>query len=477
MGADAKSSTTMKVVKIVVPAVVGIIIGLLPVPEGLTVEAMRFIGIFAAVILWLVVDAMPTFIAVILGMALCVFCGVAKYTVAFSGMASSTVWTIIGVFGFAAVISESGLLRRVALIVLSKFPENYTGQIGGIMTTGLVISPLIPSTTAKTAILTPFAMDVAKAFGYAKNGKGITGIFCAAYIASQYLGSAFLSGSLLVFLILGFVPSEIAAEFTWMQWFLACVVWLVVLFVLSYLAIVFLYNPKKDAASHDAENIEKGTTKRKLEELGPLSHNEKIAIGFLAVAFLGWTVGSYFDIDAGIWAILLWGIMIVTGYFKPADFVTKIGWPIVFFVGGILSLASMISSLGISAWLAPIVAPYLAPITVNPYVFIAALCILTYIVRLVIVSQAATVAIFTAALGGVATVMGISPWVVAFVCYMSTLVWHFNFSSTQYMTTMGLTKGEMTTHAKTMPMNFAYMAINLIACVASVPLWQAMGLM
>ena len=97
--------------------------------------------------------------------------------------------------------------------------------------------------------------------------------------------------------------------------------------------------------------------------------------------------------------------------------------------------------------------------------------------RLVIVSQAATVAIFVAALSGVAAAVGISPWVVAFVCYMSTLIWHFEFSSTQFMTTMGLTNGEMTTHKKTLPMNFAYMAINLIACVASVPVWQMMGLM
>lgn len=476
MSAEKKSSMATTALKVVVPLIVGVAIGLMPVPEGLTAEAVKFIGIFAAVILWLIVDAMPTFLAVIVGCALCVLCGVAKYGVAFSGFASSTVWTVIGVFGFAAVISESGLLKRVALLVLSKFPENYKGQIAGIMTTGLVISPMIPSTTAKTAIITPFAMDVAKAFGYKKNGKGITGIFCAAYIASQYLGSAFLSGSLLVFLILGFCPAEVSAQFTWVQWFLACAVWLVVIFVLSYLAIVFLYNPAKDAAGNAAD-IEKGTTKKQLSELGPLSSKEKASIAFLVIAFVGWTAGSYVGLDAGIWAIIIWGFMMVMGYFKPADFVTKIGWPIIFFIGGILSLASMISSLGISSWLAPIAAPILAPITANPFVFIVALCVLTYAVRLVIVSQAATVAIFVAALSGVAATVGISPWVVAFVCYMSTLIWHFEFSSTQFMTTMGLTNGEMTTHKKTLPMNFAYMAINLIACVASVPVWQMMGLM
>ena len=65
MSAEKKSSMATTALKVVVPLIVGVAIGLMPVPEGLTAEAVKFIGIFAAVILWLIVDAMPTFLAVI----------------------------------------------------------------------------------------------------------------------------------------------------------------------------------------------------------------------------------------------------------------------------------------------------------------------------------------------------------------------------------------------------------------------------
>lgn len=522
---DAKAkSPAVKWAKIIIPAIVAIIIGCIPAPEALNLAveqalpagatakagfingvlvttadptnspltgaglvtgaaAMRFIGIFVAVVLWLVLNAFPTWMVVILGMACTIyFCygdaSVSKVSssVAFakvlSGFSGSTLWSIIGVFGFAAVISQSGLLKRLALKVLSWFPDTYIGQVAGILISGFVISPMIPSTTAKTAILTPFAQQVANALGYKKDSKGITGIFCSAYMASQFFGNAFYSGSLIVFIILGFTGSQ---TFDWVSWFLACCIWLVVMVIGSFIAIVTIYNPKRDG--DQAVNFEKGFTKKMYAELPAMSTKEKVSAVFLVIAFLGWAFGSNFGMNAGVWAIMIWAVFVMLGYFDGKDFVSNMSWPMVFFIGGILCLASQITTLGIDDWIAPLMAPAFQPFMSNPYLFILILCVLTYLVRLVIVSQAATTTIFFAGCASVAATFGITPWVIVFTVYMSCLVWHFDFSSSQFMTTFGLTKGEMTTHKATIPMNIAYMVINTIACVASVPLWQMLGLM
>ena len=301
-------------------------------------------------------------------------------------------------------------------------------------------------------------------------------MFSATWIAAGILGCAFLSGAVPVFTILGFLSPEAQAHWTWINWFLAAAVWLVVIAVLSYVAILFLYGPKKGSADGE-KTLEKGFAKQQLAELGPMSRDEKKAAGFLALALLGWIFGKQFGIDSGIWALVIMCLMAITGLMTKQDFTTRISWTTVVFIGGVFSLAAMITALGIDAWLAGILGPIVSPLAANPFIFVAVICIATYIMRLVVISQTATTAIFFASLGGICIATGIDPWVLLFTCYMSTLVWHFSFSNTTYVAALGSTNGELCDHKDTQPMNIAYMVINLVACVASVPVWQAMGML
>lgn len=465
-------------VKIVIPALIGFAIAMVPPPEGLETAAMIYMGIFACSIIWLVLDVISDYVVVIIAMSAFVVFNVADLTTAFAPFAQSTVWLVIGAFAISGVIAKTGLLKRMAFHILKLFPENFRGQITALFATGFIMSPMIPSLTAKGAILAPFASSAAKALGYKKGSKAASGMFCAAWITAGILGCAFLSGAVPVYTILGFLDVEAQAQWTWVHWFLAACVWLVVITVLSYLFIVFWYNPKKEAAQADGEEValEKGFAKRQLAELGPMSRDEKVAGGLLALALLGWIFGSMIGLSSTIVALLVMALMAITGVMDKKDFATRISWTTVVFVGGVFSLAAMITKLGIDVWLAGILGPIVGPLAGNPYLFVAVICIATYLMRVVIISQTATTAIFFAALGGICIASGVDPWVLLFTCYMSTLVWHFSFSNTTYVAAIGSTNGEMVEHKDTQPMNIAYMAINLIACVASVPLWQLMGM-
>lgn len=465
-----------KALQIGVPLILGIVIALTPPPEGLEMAAMIYMGIFVCAILWLVLDVISDYVVVVLAMALFVIFNVADFTTAFKPFAQSSVWLVIGAFAISAVVAKVGLLKRIAFAILKLFPENFRGQVTALFATGIVIAPLIPSLTAKAAILSPFAATASKSLGYEKSSKAATGMFSATWIAAGILGCAFLSGAVPVFTILGFLSPEAQAHWTWINWFLAAAVWLVVIAVLSYVAILFLYGPKKGSAGGE-KTLEKGFAKQQLAELGPMSRDEKKAAGFLALALLGWIFGKQFGIDSGIWALVIMCLMAVTGLMTKQDFTTRISWTTVVFIGGVFSLAAMITSLGIDAWLAGILGPIVSPLAANPFIFVAVICIATYIMRLVVISQTATTAIFFASLGGICIATGIDPWVLLFTCYMSTLVWHFSFSNTTYVAALGSTNGELCDHKDTQPMNIAYMVINLVACVASVPVWQAMGMM
>lgn len=461
-----------KGLSIVLPMVLGGIIGGMTPPGELTREAMIYMGIFLCAIIWLVLNVIPDYIVVILAMALFVVFKIAPISSAFSPFAGSSVWLVIGAFGISAVIGKTGLLKRIAFAILKVFPENFRGQILALFATGFVISPLIPSLTAKASILAPFSATAASALGFEKGSKGARGIFAAMWISSGIFGMAFLSGAVPVFTILGFLSDEEKAAFTWFHWLAASWVWLVVLAALSFVAIMILCNPDKGGQER---NVEKGFAKKSLEALGPMSKDEKLSAVLLALALVGWMTGSIHGIDSGIWAVIIMCLMAVTGLLTKKEFMTKISWPTVFFIGGVFSIAAQIQKLGIDQWLATILSPILAPVVGNVYILIPVICITTYLLRCVVISQTAVTAIFFATLGGISRAAGINPWVILFVCYNSTLVWHFSFTNTTYVAAFGATGGEMVSHNDNQPMNIAYMVINLIACTASIPLWHMMG--
>lgn len=458
--------------QLIIPLILGVIVALLDPPAGLTRAAMIYMGVFICVIFWLVFNLIPDFVVTTLALAIFVFTHVATTKVAFSPFASSSVWLVIGAFGISAVVARTGLLKRISFLILRCFPENFQGQILALFTTGFVISPLIPSLTAKGSILAPFAAEAAKALGFEKGSKGARGMFAATWISAGIFGCAFLSGAVPVFTILGFLPQAEQADFTWMRWFEAACVWLLIVAVLSYVAVMILCKPANDG---NASN-NKGFARQKLEALGPMSRDEKLTLFFLLLALFGWMVGKWLKLDSGVWAVFIMCLMFAFKLMPMSDFGSKISWRTIVFIGGVFSLAAQISVLKIDKWLATILGPTLEPLLSSPYILIPAICLATYALRCVVISQTATTAIFFAMLGGVSEASGINTWVVLFVCYMSTLVWHFSFTNVTYVATLGATGGDMVDHKDTVPMNFAYMIINLIACTASIPLWQFMGL-
>ena len=467
------SQNMVKGLKIIVPLVAAVVIGVIPAPEGLTQPAMIYAGIFVCVVAWLVVRAVPDWAAFLAAIAAYVVFGLAKFPEVFASFADGTIWVLFGAFGISTVIAKTGLVKRLAFWVLRLFPENYRGQLTAFFTTGIVISPFIPALIGKGVILSPIAAAASKALGYAKRSKAATGLFLAVWVTAGILGYAFLTGAAPVLITIGMLPADQQADWTWVRWFSACAVWFVIVAVLSYVAILFLSGAVRGQAPEPAE---KGFAKKQLEELGPMSRDEKLTIVLLVVAVIGWIFGSQIGLSAAVVSVSVFAIMAIVGLADTKDVTEKMPWDTLILIGGILSLASLLTKLGISTWLAAVMEPIAAPIVSNPYVYVFAVCVLTYLVRLVVVSSTATQVIFLAALGGVATAAGINPFVTLFACGASTNVWHLRFTNNVFIPILRATSGEMCEHEDTLPFDFAFMAINLVACLASVPVWQAMGL-
>ena len=227
-----------------IKAIIGIGIVLVscfaPVPEGLSRQGTEYLGILLCMIFYLMVNLCKEFLVVLFALGLCILLKLTLFSAVFSAFSNTTVWLLVGVLPLAYLISRSGLLNRIALIVMRIFPNTYGGQLMALTAASLVISPLIPSITAKATVLAPFAVSVAKKMGFENKSKGMMGLFMIVYVIGAVSGHVFYSGSMNVFILLGLLPQSVQDSFTWGSWLQATVIWGLCIYVLCFLRFIFV---------------------------------------------------------------------------------------------------------------------------------------------------------------------------------------------------------------------------------------------
>ena len=332
--------------------------------EAMSRAAWQYLGCFVFMLVLIISRAIPDWAAVLCTMAVLVALKVATVAEVTSNFASSTVWLCIGVFIMSIGINNSGFMKRLALWVLTRFPGTYAGQVTAMLLSGVIMSPIIPSSTAKTSMMAPFVNQVCEASGAERNYKQSLGLWFANFMGTNQLGMAFVSGSVYVALMLGFVGESVS----WGQWFVRACVWYVVCIVLVYVFCLVFCKPTDTQKAANVEFI-----KDSYKALGKLSTKEKQGIIIVLAALILWLTQSTHKIDAGMVAILADVAFIACGLITPPEVGAKGMWTITIFVGGVLSVAGLMASLGVSTWLAGILGPILAPIMSSPWIFIPCL--------------------------------------------------------------------------------------------------------
>ena len=401
----------------------------------LSAASFVYAGVFLAVIVLLLTGALADWVVVLGASSLMILTDAVFRKVGimtepvftmpglFGAFSGSTVWLVIMVFALSAGIGKSGLLNRIAIAILSVFPPTYTGAVVAMMCTGTVLSPLIPSVNAKVNILIPFATSTTEEMGIKPRSKGALGLFTACYLPAYLGGNAFLTGSVYVSVICGFITSYAAAlgvegaSFNFVSWLVAASVWFVVLLAGTFLFCAVLCRP--------AEKVEFSKTffKDRLKEMGAMRRDEKIAAAVLVIALLLWSTSSFHGMDTAMigWAAIC--VMCATGLLAPSDFNTKIPWSLVVFIGSLLGMANYMSTLGWSDAIAGVLGPILAPLVASPWIFVPFICIFTYLLRFLIIEQNTALVVVMAIFGGLMHAAGMNLYVIIFTEFMSSMCW------------------------------------------------------
>ena len=507
--------------------VAALLIATCPIP-GLSYQATAVLGILIMAIVWWITGVLPEFVtAVVMAVLFVVVAGI-SVGATFSTFASSTWWLLLSAFTLGVGMKTSGLMRRIALAIVRKFPRTFRCQVIAQLVTGTVLGPLIPSLAVKGAMLAPLAMSIGDELGYERQGKRATGLFAAMLVGIRTVAPTIVSASVTGYALMATLPADVQEQFNMASWFVAALPWLVVVLALNYFLIMGMYgrgeasacdavedspsdtvgapgnaqslnqsslrcgtrfmgaaecaDSRRDEAESSAAESSRGGTNEGDNQtipdgLGPLSAVEKRMLAIILMTVVLWATEPFHHISAMAVGLAALVFMFVLKVIDVPAFKSGVNWTSLLFIGIALGLGSVFAEAGLNDWVMQTCGPAFQALAGNPYLLVLGIGVITVVLRFLIVSEVAYLNLLMAFLVPMAASVGVNPWVLGFSAYALVIAWFAKYQSPIYLAAFYAVDGKMAKHSELAKYCGVYLATCLAGLAVCVPYWQWMGLL
>jgi di/tricarboxylate transporter/CRP-like cAMP-binding protein len=437
-------------------------------PSNLSVAGWRMLLTVISAAVLFAAELLPEAVVALALLAVWVVTGIAEPRLALDGFATQAWVLVLAVLAVGVAVGNSGLLYRVALIALGKKPAGFASRCITLALVGTVVTPTLPNATSRMALAAPLVREVAAALGFTPGSRAATGLGLAALIGFGQMSGLFLTGSSVGLLLHGLLPDAARAEFGFTGWLLAALPLHIVLFVVSMIAVVWLYRP--------AETLANATDRLALqhEVLGPIRRDELWCLGVLIALIAGFLTEPLHGVHGAWIGVAALGVLAAVKRLDANMLRTGVNWNFLVFFGVITSLATVFNALEIDDWLGSALAEPVALLEGDALLFCVALTLLGYLLAFFVRWQAAAPLLTLVAMP-VAGAVGVHPFLVALISLVATQVWFLPSQSTVYLA-LYHGSGELFTHQAVRKLAWAWGVFVLISIAAAVPVWRWMGL-
>lgn len=404
-----------------IPLFVGLVIAIVPAPSGLAPYAWHYFALFAATIVALITEPIP---AAAIGLISVTFAGALGLPFgpiqlqdpafrfpsealkwALAGFINPTVWLIFGAFVFAMGYQQTGLGRRIALVLVKRLGARTLGLGYAIALSDLALAPFTPSNTARSAgIIFPVIASIPPLYGSARGesarriGSYLTWV---AFAATCITSSMFITALAPNVLALELVRKGTGVDISWTAWFLGFLpVGALLLAVLPWL--VYRIYPPEIRTSAEVPQW----AARELAELGRITRRELIMAALVLIALALWIAGAR-AIDPTMVALVGISLMLVTGIVSWGDVVGNTpAWNVLVWFATLVVLADGLNKVGVVDWFGRGASAMLAGR--SPLVVTSTLVALFFILHYVVAGLAAhTTALLPVMLAAGASIPGV----------------------------------------------------------------------
>ena len=408
---------------------IGLIIGiifliatcLLPSPESLNNKAWLTLGVAILMATWWLTEAIPLPATGLLPLVLFPLLGISSIKDTAQAFSHPIIFLFMGGFIIGLAMQHTGLHKRIAYYIISKFKSSPKSLVFGFMCATAFLSMWI-SNSATAIMMLPIALSIITVFKEDKNDIKDNNFDKALVLSIAF--SATIGG---IATIIGTPPNTVMAamlseiynyEINFVDWLKIGLPTSIILLPITWIILTFLCFPLNSKAS-----IKDKVIRDKIKELGKISQDEiMVGIVFIITASL-WISRKWLStaldgvIPAGALndstiAIMAAIFLFIIPSNRPKrkrlidwQVAQNIPWGALILIGGGLSLATVINSSGVATWIGSL-SSNLSNISI---VFIVLICIASIIVLTELTSNTATASTFIPIMGATALGLGQDP--------------------------------------------------------------------
>lgn len=424
--------------------------------------------LFGATILWSL-DVFSYHAVTLALPLLAVLFGIAPPEMAFSGFSSPSWFLVLGVFAITAAISRTGLMYRLVLLFVKRFPPHFRSQTFALAVSGLLLTPVIPSSNGRAALAGPLAVTICDTLRFHKGSPGAIGIAMACLLGFGHMSFMFMNGTATCFLALGLLPPDVSRTVTWSSWLATALPLGLVYFLVSFTGILLLYRPQEQVESRTQ------IIGAQLKALGPMTHHELLSLVTVIVSLAAFASQSLHQINGAWIAMLSFLILFAGGVLNEKAVRNDIDWNFLISFGALVGFGTLISASGLTSLAAEKIRPLLLGASGSPYIFLPVVSIATHLVRFALPLPAVLlIGIFSVV--PLSTSIGIHPFVVALVLLVSVNPWIVPYQNSIYLNMLESTEGKVFSHSQVRILSLFQVGAVLLAVLVSIPYWQHIGL-
>ncbi len=314
-------------------------------------KSLHLFAIFVTTIVGIILKALPMGAVAIIGIAVTALSGTLSIADSMSGFSDVVIWLIVLAFFISRGFIKTGLGARIAYTFMALLGKRTLGLAYGLAATDLVLSPAIPSNTARGGgIVMPIMASLARAYGShpgdASSRKMGSFLTLTAYQVNCITSAMFLT-AMAANPLAQKLAGDLKVTITWGGWALAALVpGLVALIVVPFL----IYRLHRPEITETPEAVE--MAKGHLRDLGPIKRQEWAMFGVFVMLLVLWIFAKQLgDLNPTTSALAGLAVLLLTGVLTWDDIKAETGaWDTLVWFAALVMMASFLNKLGMVPW-------------------------------------------------------------------------------------------------------------------------------
>lgn len=279
-------NSSKKLIGILIAVIVFILVlTLVPISkEGLKPQGKAALAVFlTAFVLW-VTEPFPPYVTAFISIVILIITKAWDQTSVLGVFGYDVIWLMVCAFILNSAMENTNLGKRIALGLITKFGHTSKSILLALIVANFALSFLIPSTTARAALVLPIALMLTEAYN-ATPGKSNFGKLLMLFNmqSNEISTSGILTATSANIMAVGFIEKAIGQKIYYSTWLIAAMPIAIIGMIASYFIGTRLFPPEVKEVNKDV--MEK--LKEQFKALGPMQADEKRAlIIFLITVFL-----------------------------------------------------------------------------------------------------------------------------------------------------------------------------------------------